>query len=215
MLPDLIPIVQGLFGMRYYPAVRFVVGSILTIVLFFIIFLMVILRKPIKVSKITQKSSKAIIVFMAICFILNPTIILGAGNNFFDCGGDVIKNYEQAGKSISQAIPPGSTVFWEGRSDAIFLYLPGIIIYPPQLNHVHGYYKEGDETELLRMGRYNNLSAVKWFAQADFILVEQEWVKKWQAETLDSNIFNKIGPDFSLGQCDSAGKLQLYQRISP
>ncbi len=106
-------------------------------------------------------------------------------------------------------------MFWEGRSDAIFLYLPGIKIYPPQLNHVHGFYQEGDETELLRMGRYNNHSAGKWFAQADFILVEQEWVKKWQTETLNSGLFKEIGSDFPLGQCDFAGKLRLYQRISP
>jgi hypothetical protein len=65
------------------------------------------------------------------------------------------------------------------------------------------------------MGSYNNHSAGKGFSQADFILVDQEWVKKWQTETPISGIFNKISPDFPLDQCDSAGKLWLYQRISP
>ena len=56
------------------------------------------------------------------------------------------------------------------------------------------------------MGRYNNHSAGKWFAQADFILIEQEWVKKWQTETLNSGLFMEIGSDFPLGQCDSSRK---------
>jgi hypothetical protein len=214
-LPGLISSIQEAFKIRYYPAVRMALSSILLVGLLLILVLLVSLRKRIKFSGIMQKSANAMVIFVVIGFLLSPTVLFGSGNNFFNCGGDVIKSYEETGKSISQAIPPGSTVFWEGRSDAIFLYLPGIKIYPPQLNHVHGFYQEGDETELLRMGRYNNHSAGKWFSQADFILVEQEWVKKWQAETLDSGIFKKIGNDFALGQCDSAGKLQLYQRISP
>jgi hypothetical protein len=213
MMPNLIPVVQRLFNVRYYPAVRFVVISIIAVVLFVTIILIFILRKRIKVSRFPQNSSTAIVVFMSICFIFSPTIVLGAGNNFFDCGGDVIKSYEETGLALREAIAPGSRLFWEGRSDAIFLYLPGIKIYPPQLNHVHGFYKEGGESELLRMGRYNNHSAVKWFGEADYILIEQEWVKKWQTDSLAGSNYEILGTTYKLGQCDAAGELHLYRRI--
>ena len=213
-LSGLIPTIQNIFNVRYYPAVRITVFTITAIFLLLVLTLFILFRKKIKFSIILQNSSTALMGFMIFCLLLSPTVILGAGNNFFDCGGDVIRSYEENGNAIAKFIAPGSTVFWEGRSDAIFLYLPDIKIYPPQLNHVHGFYKEGDEKELLRMGRYNNHSAGKWFAQADYILIEEEWEKKWQEGTLAGGSFIKVGSDFKLGQCDLAGALKLYQRVN-
>ncbi len=214
IMPNLISIIQKIFNVRYYPAIRIVFISGLIIVILLIVLFMVLLRKKIKYPIILQKSSSAIMIFICIGLILSPTIILGAGNDFFDCGGDVIKSYEEAGSALKKAIPPGSTVYWEGRSDAIFLYLPGIKIFPPQFNHVHGFYNGGDPTELLRLGRYNTDLSLKWFVEADYVLIEQEWGKKWQFDDLESPGYTKVGPTYSLGQCESAGKLQLYRRVS-
>jgi hypothetical protein len=213
IMPNLIPIVEKIFGVRYYPAVRIVVVTALIVVILLAILFLILLRKKVRFSVILQKSSRALMIFVIVCLILSPTIILGAGNDFFDCGGDVIKSYEEAGRALKQAIPTGSSVYWEGRSDAIFLYLPGVKIFPPQLNHVHGFYKGGDSTELLRLGRYNTDLSLQWFVQADYILIEQEWGKKWQFDDLVSPDYVKVGPSYSLGQCDSAGKIQLYQRV--
>lgn len=213
IMPNLIQVVQKLFNVRYYPAVRIVIVTALIAALLLIIFLLVIFRKRIRFLTILQKSSSAMMIFIIISLILSPTILIGAGNDFFDCGGDVINSYEEAGKSLRQAIPPGSTVYWEGRSDAIFLYLPGIKIFPPQLNHVHGFYQGGDDTELLRMGRYNTDLSLKWFVQADYILIEQEWGKKWQFDDLAGPEFEKVGPTYSLGQCESAGKIELFRKV--
>ena len=215
IMPDMIPAVQELLGLRYYPAVRIVLFSILIVAILVIIFLLVVLGRKVKFSRILAISSKAMMIFVIIGLVLSPTIILGAGNDFFNCGGDVIKSYEDAGRSLMKAIPPGSTVYWEGRSDAIFLYLPGIKIFPPQLNHVHGFYNGGDPTELLRLGRYNTDLSIQWFVQADYILIEQEWGKKWQFDDLTSPDFIKVGPTYTLGLCESAGKLQLYRRSLP
>lgn len=215
LLPGVIPLVQSVFNVRYYPAVRIVAAAVITIILILLVLLLVLLRKQMHLSRMLRNPVRGVLVFMAAGLLLSPTILLGAGNNFFDCGGDVIRDYEDAGKAISESIPPGSTLYWEGRSDAIFLYLPEVEIFPPQLNHVHGFYREGDEQELLRMGRYNNHLAGKWFATADFILIEKEWVKKWQTETLDSSSFIQVGSEYPLGNCDAAGKLLLYQRVSP
>jgi hypothetical protein len=216
LFSGLIGLVQDLLGIRYYPALRIVTfGVIITGIILLIIGYFILFHKKSKAWGNKIDPPRAIVLFMCIGLVLSPTKLLGLGNNFFDCKGDVIKAYEDAGASMMKQIPQGSSVFWEGRSSAIFLYLPGIIIYPPQLNHIHSYFQGGDDTQLLRLGRYNDHLASKWFGEADFILIEKEWVKKWQTETLNSGFFKKIGPDFPLGQCDSAGKLQLYQRISP
>ena len=67
--------------------------------------------------------------------ILSPTKVLGKGNDFFDCdGSNVLASYAQAGKYLRSIIPPGSQVYWDGRMDSIFLYLPDVKIYPPQFN---------------------------------------------------------------------------------
>jgi hypothetical protein len=85
--------------------------------------------------------------------ILSPTRVLGKGNDFFDCdGSNVLASYERAGEYLRSVIPPGSQVYWDGRMDSIFLYLPDVKVYPPQLNHSHSYFVGGDPDALLRTG---------------------------------------------------------------
>src|SRR4029453_18524876 len=87
----------------------------------------------------------ALNLFLILGLVLSPTRLLGAGSVFFEsCGTDVFASYRRAGAELSQVIEPGSKVYWEGRLLAIFLYLPDVKIYAPQMNHVHSYFTGGE-----------------------------------------------------------------------
>jgi hypothetical protein len=110
---------------------------------------------------------------LIIGLILSPTRVLGKGNDFFDCdGSNVLASYERAAEYLRSVIPPGSQVYWDGRINAIFLYLPDVKIYPAQLNHSHSYFVGGDADALLRIGLWNDVLAKQWLAEADFVLIE-------------------------------------------
>ncbi len=87
----------------------------------------------------------AVNAFLIMGLILSPTKILGSGNDFFYCDEtDVFASYERAGRDLGEVIEPGSKIYWEGRIPAIFLYLPDVQVYGPQLNQVHYYVNGGD-----------------------------------------------------------------------
>ena len=60
-------------------------------------------------------------------------------------------------------------IYWEGRLLAIFLYMPNVNIYHPQMNHVHSYFIGGDAETLLRYSQWNDELARQWLAEADYI----------------------------------------------
>lgn len=214
LFSGIIKFVQNILNLRYYPAIKLVAFiAIIVVLLILILLYFAFFHKKFMSSGYKLDPSRLVVIFLIIGFVLSPTRLLGSGNDFFDCNGDVIRAYEDAGTSMMKEIPAGSTVFWEGRSSAIFLYLPGIKFYPPQLNHIHSYFQGGDDLQLLKFGRYNEHLASMWFGEADFILVEQAWVKKWQTETLTSGSFELVGTPHQLGQCKDAGELRLYRRI--
>jgi 4-amino-4-deoxy-L-arabinose transferase-like glycosyltransferase len=105
-------------------------------------------RKQVDGRKIGLVATSA---FLILGLVLSPTKILGNGNDFFYCDGtDVFAAYERAGRELSEVIEPGSKIYWEGRLPAIFLYLPEVKVYGPQLNHLHYYFK-GGQAETLPM----------------------------------------------------------------
>jgi hypothetical protein len=117
----------------------------------------------------------ALNIFLVLGLILSPTKVLGAGNDFFACGDtDVFASYEEAGMELSQVIEPGSKIYWEGRLTAIFLYMPDVQVYPPQLNHVHSYQIGGDPDALLRFGLWNGELARQWLMEAVNILLQKD-----------------------------------------
>jgi len=77
----------------------------------------------------------ALVIFLLAGTLLTPSVVLGGGYNTYDCGGDVIASYEAAGAHLAQNIPPGSSVYWKGSLSTVpLLYVPGIRIFPAQIN---------------------------------------------------------------------------------
>jgi hypothetical protein len=146
--------------------------------------------------------------------ILSPTRILGKGNDFFDCdGSNVLASYERVGEYLRGIIPPGSQVYWDGRIDAIFLYLPDVKIYPPQLNHSHSYFVGGDTNTLLRAGLWNDVLAKKWLAEADYILIEAGVKQDWVLDILNSDKYEKLKASPRTEKCRWQSAILVYKRI--
>jgi hypothetical protein len=155
----------------------------------------------------------ALSLFLILGLVLSPTRVLGAGNDFFDCGGtNVLASYRKAGAELSQVIPPGSKIYWEGRLPAIFLYLPNVNVYPPQLNHVHSYFKGGESDVLLRYGQWNDDLARQWLAEADYILVQNTEKVYLTDQMLESGQYTKIFSAPRAEKCRWQSVIQVYQR---
>ena len=152
--------------------------------------------------------------FLIAGLILSPTGVLGLGDNFFDCGGtDVLASYQKAGAALSQVIPPGSKIYWEGRIPAIFLYMPEVKVYPPQLNHVHSYFVGGDSNILLRYSHWNDELARQWLADADYILVQSTEKVYLTDEMLKSGEYEKVFSAPKAEKCRWQSVIQVYKRV--
>lgn len=155
----------------------------------------------------------ALNLFLIVGLVLSPTRILGAGNDFFSCEGtDVFAAYRQAGKELSQVIEPGSKVYWEGRLTAIFLYLPEVEIYPPQLNHVHSYFIGGDPDILLRSSFWSDGLAQQWLKEADYIMVQGAEKVYLTDEMLESGEYVKVMSAPKAEKCRWQSVISVYQR---
>jgi hypothetical protein len=155
----------------------------------------------------------ALNIFLILGLILSPTRVLGLGNDFFDCGGtDVFASYKKAGAALSQVIEPGSKIYWEGRIPAIFLYMPNVNVYAPQLNHVHSYYIGGESDVLLRYSKWNDDLARKWLAEADYIMVQNTEKVYLTDEMLESGQFVKVFSAPRAEKCRWQSVIQVYKR---
>jgi hypothetical protein len=145
--------------------------------------------------------------------ILAPAKALGAGSDFFACEGtDVFASYKRAGAELSQVIEPGSKIYWEGRLLTIFLYLPDVNIYPPQMNHVHSYYNGGDPDVLYRFSKWNAELARRWLAEADYILLQNTEKIYLTDEMLESGEFVKVMSAPRAERCRWESVIQVYRR---
>ena len=156
----------------------------------------------------------ALNLFLIAGLILSPTRVLGLGNDFFDCGGtDVLASYKKAGAELSQVIEPGSKIYWEGRIPAIFLYMPNVRVYAPQLNHVHSYFIGGKSDVLLRYSQWNDDLARKWLADADYIMVQNTEKVYLTDEMLESGKYVKVLSAPRAEKCRWQSVIQVYKRV--
>ncbi|HLP82137.1 MAG TPA: hypothetical protein VK141_09165, partial [Nitrosomonas sp.] len=152
--------------------------------------------------------------FLILGLILSPTAVLGKGNDFFDCGNtDVFKSYQEAGAELSKVIEPGSKVYWEGRIPAIFLYMPDVQMYPPQLNHVHSYHIGGDSQELLRFSQWNDELARQWLEDADYILFQSTELVYLTEDMIKSGQYEKIMSSPKAEKCRWQSVINVYKRV--
>ena len=147
-------------------------------------------------------------------FILSPTKVLGRGNDFFDCdGSNVFESYAEAGEYLRGIIPSGSKVYWDGRIDALLLYLPGIEIYPPQLNQSHSFYYGGDSELLLKNGYWTEELARQWMKEADFILLEKGEKLDFEVKMVEGGDFESLGQTRKVEKCRWQSIIEIYRPV--
>ena len=157
----------------------------------------------------------ALVGFLIAGLALTPTVALGAGFRTYDCGGDVIASYEAVGTSLTEQVPPGSTVYWQGGLSAVpLLYLPGVQVYPPQIFDGYTFRLDGDPQELLNYGFWNQPLAERWLDEADFTLVQERFYEGWLKEELsDPNRFQQVAVTQPTLSCREDASLRIFKRL--
>ena len=150
---------------------------------------------------------------LAVGVILSPTQLLGGSFGNYDCGGDQIKALEQHGHALAQQIPPGSRVYWDGDwSEALLLYLPGIRIFPQQLDGLYSFWYGGDAQALARYGFWNDVLMRQWRAQADTIVIEQNRYNQAWENYFASGAYDSLPPSAPLLVCDSNSRILVFHK---
>jgi hypothetical protein len=155
----------------------------------------------------------ALVVFLALGYLLSPSILLGGGYTTYDCSGDVIRGYELAGEHLAGLIPPGSRVYWHGGNSAVpLLYLEGVEIYPAQINGGYSLRKGGDPDALARYGFWSEELARRWAEEADFILIEERLFGGWLGELVEAGGHNELRETPSTVLCRGNSSIHIYKK---
>lgn len=142
--------------------------------------------------------------------VISPILHGTAGAR--DCTSDVILANEQIGDYLKGVIPQGSVVYWDGGlSAAPLLYLPGVTIFPAQINSAYSFLSNGDTAELFRFGFWNEEMAAKWKATANFFIIEDKrydsWKEYFTRRQFDEFVRSPVGTS-----CLEESQLRIFRR---
>jgi len=152
-------------------------------------------------------------IFLLVGTLFSPSIVLAGGQNTNDCSGDVLASYEAAGRYLAKRIPPGSQVYWKGGLSIVpLLYVPGISIYPPQINGGYSFKIGGNPEALLKYGFWNEKLARKWAGEADYILLEMRSYKGWLRNLVNSGEFDELAPTPPQVYCREDAHIRIFRR---
>lgn len=129
-----------------------------------------------------------------------------------DCSTDVILANEKIGEYLQTVVPPGSRVYWDGGLSTVpLLYLPGIKIFPAQINGGYSFISNGDTAELFRLGWWNEEMREEWKADADFFIIEEKRYGDWK-EFLSPNQFDEFERSPADTSCLKDSGLRIFRR---
>lgn len=131
-----------------------------------------------------------------------------------NCSTHFLSYYEEAARTLSRMIPPGSLVYWKGsgRHLAFMLYMDDIKIFPPQI-HAGGGYVVGDSQQLIRLGVFNQELDERWRQSADILIVWNTYMTKEFREFLKQPGYEPIPFDMGkLSKCED--ELYVFRRTS-
>jgi hypothetical protein len=156
--------------------------------------------------------SLALLILFLSGVVLSPTLVLGGGDPDLACG-DVLAAYETAGAHLASLVPPGSLIFWDGGLAPVpLLYLPGVHIFPPQLNDGYARRIGGDGQQLYQHGYWNEELAQAWLKQADFVLVEGWRYKGEMHQNISPAEFNELPATQPLVTCEDGAQIRIFRR---
>ena len=165
-----------------------------------------------KQAQTAAPGSLALLILFLAGVVLSPTLVLGGGDPDPACG-DVLAAYETAGAHLASLVPPGALVFWDGGLAPVpLLYLPGVRIFPPQLNDGYARRIGGDGQQLFQYGYWNDALAQGWLNQADFVLVEGWRYKGEMHQDISPAEFNELPATQPLVTCGDGAQIRIFRR---
>jgi hypothetical protein len=149
-------------------------------------------------------------------YVLSPTPLLSLGDATLQCGGNLPAAYEKLAEQLREYIHPGDLLYYHGpNSPAILLYLPGVEIFPQQLNGTFSFDDENTDAnvdDLLRFGYWNEEIKQSWIGQADYILVEERRFPEWESAVKTMNLDTVYISD-PIEACVGSGSKQILLRV--
>jgi len=150
-------------------------------------------------------------VFILAGALITPAVDLIGERNTYFCNRDIIHSYRSAGLHIAERVPPGSKVYWKGGNSAVpLMYLPGILLYPAQLNGDYTFKKFGDPEILDKYGYWSEELAEKWLNEADYILIQQRFYNDWYQERLSTERFQELESTNPSAYCEENTHIRIF-----
>lgn len=191
------------------------VGAAFTGVLLGIILLMmywIVQRFDISKNWTGRNASLATLnLFLLVGVILPPALNTDLYSS--PCSTNFLSYYEQAGTSLSDAIPSGSLVYWKGsgRHLALMLYVDDVRVFPPQITAGAGYVLSGDPDRLLRFGLFTDAMDLQWRESADFFIIWEDYPNTELSDFQNDEQYEAVQFDMAnLSQCEDI--LHLFRR---
>ncbi|MFN2143850.1 MAG: ArnT family glycosyltransferase [Anaerolineales bacterium] len=137
----------------------------------------------------------AFVLFIGLGAALGPTVLFTYDTAVIACEQDVVASHEQVGGELAELIEPGSLVYHALTSNMLFLYLPEIEIFPPQLNTGFNFVYQSDPSEsdqIYRFSYWDEYLDREWLSQADVLLIPNQLADDWQ-QVMSSPEWQQIG----------------------
>jgi Dolichyl-phosphate-mannose-protein mannosyltransferase len=203
---------------RILPAFVGLLVGVLLLTLFAITTWIMIRRRDrgnvIRIHPYAEFAYWSITIVLCLAFMLTPSKLLSGGYSGYDCGWDTIQSYETAGRYLASVIPKGSLVYWDGGSSfSPLLYVPGIKIFPAQINGGYSFYIGGNSDTLAKMGLWNEQLASNWQKEADYILIKDANFKKSSMKDyVTSGQFDELAQTPQVSPCVPGSAIHIYHR---
>ncbi len=155
-----------------------------------------------------------LVVFFTLGTVFTPSPVFAGGSLDSLCGPDVIASHEAVGKQLAQQVPPGSLVFWENDVSPLpLLYIPGVRVFPAQLNHWYTYLEGGNPAQLERYGYWNAELSRRWLTEADYALVSDKYVLRLGKQGLSPERYDEIESTPLTVPCRGRSNIHIFRRI--
>ncbi|MGA2502759.1 MAG: glycosyltransferase family 39 protein [Anaerolineales bacterium] len=188
-------------------AMGLVLGVILLITGYYIF---KITFKRIRQVRSFSYGSWILISFLGLGVVLSP-LMGGIYRADEICSSNNLQSFENIGSTINKLIPAGSQVYWDVSNAVPLLYAPEINIYYPQIYGKSFLIEGGNAEQILKLGLWNEILAIKWWNEARYIVLENHAQPVYRPENFDPSQFNifKTAP---LDPCNPLSYLVIYQK---
>ncbi|HSV84974.1 MAG TPA: hypothetical protein VLH85_00265, partial [Levilinea sp.] len=154
-----------------------------------------------------------LIVFFILGVLLTPAPLFSADRLDSLCGWDVIASHEAVGEQLAQNVPPGSLVYWQNDVSPLpLLYIPGVQVFPAQLNHWYTFRRGGDPDLLIRFSHWNRALQQRWLLEADYALVADVYIQHLLSSGMINENHLKISTTPLTVPCREQSTIHIFRK---